>query len=76
MQVEDPQVPAPPVDMLDPLDVLLVQRNFLQREDLTLVVLGPSADHVLCDWRDRTHTRVRHSEGWSVMDEPHSLGTL
>lgn len=53
MQVEDPQVPAPPVDVLDPLDVLLMQRNFLQGEDLTLVVLGPSADHVLRDWTDR-----------------------
>lgn len=50
LQVEDPQVSAPPVDVFDPLDVLLMQRNFLQGEDLTLVVLGPSADHVLCDW--------------------------
>lgn len=50
LQVEDPQVSAPPVDVLHPLDVLLVQRNLLQGEDLALVVLGPLADQVLCDW--------------------------
>ena len=58
LQVEDPQVSAPPVDVFDPLDVLLVKRNFFQREDLTLVVLGPPADHVLCDWTDRE--RIKH----------------
>lgn len=50
LQVEDPQLPAPAADVLDPLDVLLVQRNFLQGEDLALVVLRPAADHLLCDW--------------------------
>ncbi len=35
LQVEDLQISAPPVDMIDLLDVLLMQRNFLQREDLT-----------------------------------------
>lgn len=58
LQVEDPQVSAPPVDVLDPLDVLLMQRNFLQGEDLTLVVFGPPANHFLCDWTD-TDTQRR-----------------
>lgn len=58
LQVQDPQLPAPPVDVLDLLDVLLMQRDFLQREDLTLVVLGPPANHVLCDWTD-TQTSLR-----------------
>lgn len=55
LQVEDPQLPAPPVHMLDPLDVLLVQRNLLQGEDLTVVVLGPPPDQLLCDWMGKKH---------------------
>lgn len=56
LQVEDPQLPAPAADVLDPLDVLLVQRNFLQGEDLALVVLSPAADHLFCDWRGGTES--------------------
>lgn len=41
--------------MFDLLDVLLVQRDFLQGQDVAVVVLGPAADHVLCDWTDETH---------------------
>lgn len=49
LQVEDPQLPTPPVEVFDPLDVLLMQRNFLQGEDLTLIVLGAPADQIFCD---------------------------
>lgn len=54
LQVEDPQLPAPPVHVFDPLDVLLVQRNLLQGEDLAVVVLGPPTDQLLCDWMGAT----------------------
>lgn len=49
LQVQDPQLPAPAANVLDPLEVLLVKGNFLQREDLALVVLRPAADHLFCD---------------------------
>lgn len=62
LQVQDPQVPAPSVNVFDFLDVLLVQRNLLQGEDLTVIVLSSAADHVLCDWTDKTET-VKNSAG-------------
>lgn len=49
LQVEDPQLPAPAANVLDPLEVLLVKGNFLQREDLALVVLRTTADHLFGD---------------------------
>lgn len=54
LQVEDLQVPAPAVDVLDLLDVLLVKRDFLQGQDLAIVVLGPPPDHFLCDCVETT----------------------
>lgn len=35
--------------MLDLLKILLVKGNFLEGEDLALVVLGPAADQFFCD---------------------------
>lgn len=49
LQVEDSQVTAPPVQVLEPLDVLLVERELLEREDLTVVVFRAPAYHVLGD---------------------------
>ncbi|KAG7218634.1 hypothetical protein INR49_019993, partial [Caranx melampygus] len=53
--VEDLQVPTPPVQVFDPLDVLLMQRHFLQGEDLTLVVFSSAADH----WSYGSHSTTR-----------------
>lgn len=80
MQVEDPQLPTPPVKVLNPFDILLMERNFLQGEDLTLIVLSPLADHVLCNWMDtQTHKKGQDREGgafltyglWSVVNVSH-----
>lgn len=44
LKIKDLQIPAPALDVLDPLDVLLMQGDLLQGEDLTLVVLGATPD--------------------------------
>lgn len=62
LHVEDLQVSAPPLDVLDLLDVLLMQRNFLQGEDLAVVVLGPPADQVLRDWAHKNTKHMRTEE--------------
>lgn len=49
VQVQDLQAPAPQLQVLDPLDVLLVQRDLLQGPDLTIVVLRTPPQQLLCD---------------------------
>lgn len=38
------------MDVLDPLDILLMEGNLLQGEDLTIIVFGSAADQILTDW--------------------------
>lgn len=40
------------MDVLDPLDVLLMEGNLLQGEDLTIIVFCSAADQILTDWAE------------------------
>lgn len=68
LQVEDPQLPTPPVNVLNPFNILLMERNFLQGEDLTLIVLSTPTDYILCNWTDtQAYKKGQDSEGGAFL---------
>ena len=70
LQVEDLELSAPLLQVFNPLDVLLMEGQFLQGEDLPLVVLRPPSHHVLRDCQiERTDTRTRWSGRWPFTDD-------